>query len=74
MIRGYLFECGGSAPAAEVLKVTRAAGLVDNAVKKARKRAGVRTERRGYGKGGSWVWTLDSGIGANGSDEGEPES
>ncbi|UVT25004.1 AAA family ATPase [Rhodococcus pyridinivorans] len=69
VIRGYLIECGGSAPAADVLKVTRAAGLVDNAVKKARKRAGVRTERRGYGKSGSWVWTIDTGIGANDSGE-----
>ncbi|MGW0026840.1 AAA family ATPase, partial [Rhodococcus sp. NPDC003383] len=67
VIRSYLIECGGSAPAAEVLKATRAAGLVDNAVKKARKRAGVRTERHGYGKGGSWVWTIGAGIGANDS-------
>ncbi|QXU56129.1 AAA family ATPase [Rhodococcus sp. LW-XY12] len=74
VIRGYLIECGGSAPAAEVLKVTRAAGLVDNAVKKARKRAGVRTERRGYGKGGQWVWTIDAAIGANDSDARERES
>lgn len=74
VIRGYLIDCGGSAPAAEVLKATRAAGLVDNAVKKARKRAGVRTERQGYGKGGSWVWTIDSAIGINDSQACELES
>ncbi|WAL44882.1 AAA family ATPase [Rhodococcus pyridinivorans] len=73
VIRSYLIECGGSAPAADVLKVTRSAGLVDNAVKKARKRSGVRTERRGYGKGGAWVWTIDSGIGAIGSHSREIE-
>ncbi|MDH6678267.1 hypothetical protein M2284_002470 [Rhodococcus sp. LBL1] len=67
VIRGYLIECGESAPAAEVLKATRSAGPVDNAVNKARRRAGVRTERRGYGKGGSWVWTIESAIGANDS-------
>jgi archaellum biogenesis ATPase FlaH len=58
VIRDYLVECGGSAPAADVLKVTRAAGLSDNAVKKARKKAGVRTGKDGFNKG--WVWTLAS--------------
>ncbi len=56
VIRDYLMACGGSAPASEVLKVTRAAGLTDNAVKKARKRAGVRTCKDGFSKG--WVWTV----------------
>ena len=41
IIRSYLVEVGGKAPAAEVLKHTRAAGLSDNAVKKARTRNGL---------------------------------
>lgn len=64
VIRDYLTECGGSAPAADVLKVARAAGLNENVVKKSRKKAGIRTERRGFGKGASWVWTIDAPIGA----------
>ncbi len=65
VIRDYLIECGGSAPAAEVLKVTRAAGLSDNAVKKARKRAGVRTCKDGFSRG--WVWTIETIAARGGS-------
>lgn len=62
IIRTYLTECGGTATAAEVLKHTRAAGLLDPTVKKARakKSSGIRTEKRGFGPGASWVWTLDA--------------
>lgn len=56
VIQDYLEEQGGSAPVADVLKVTRAAGLSDNAVKKHRKKAGVKTEKAG-GTGVGWVWT-----------------
>lgn len=70
----YLESCGGSAPAGDVLKVTRAAGLNDNAVKKARKKIGVKTERRGFGKGAKWVWAIDSAIGAIDSHAREQES
>lgn len=64
ILRRYLTECGGSAPAADVLKHTRSAGLTDNAVKKARTRksSGIRTERLGFGKGASWHWSIDSPI------------
>ncbi|MDH6283282.1 AAA family ATPase [Prescottella agglutinans] len=74
VIRGYLVDHGGSAPAADVLKATRAAGLNDTAVKKARKKAGVRTERQGFGKGASWVWTIDSRIDSIDSHSREQES
>ncbi|UIZ91789.1 AAA family ATPase [Corynebacterium sp. CNCTC7651] len=53
----YLIENGGSAPASDVLKATRAAGLNDSAVKKARKRIGVKTEKRGMKSG--WEWSID---------------
>ena len=62
VVQDYLIEHGGSSPAADVLKATRAAGLNDTAVKKARRKAGVRTERQGFGKGASWVWTIDTPI------------
>lgn len=68
VIHDYLIQCGGSAPASEVLKATRAAGLTDNAVKKARKKAGVRTGKDGFNKG--WVWSLElvpPGEGSQGS-------
>lgn len=75
VIRDYLIECGGSAPAADVLKVTRAAGLSDNAVKKARKKAGVRTGKDGFSKG--WVWTIAASLALDGpqcSSEGAEDS
>lgn len=54
----YLINNGGQAPAADVLKACRAAGLNDNAVKKARKKIGVATRKAGMG--GGWVWSLES--------------
>lgn len=74
IVLDYLEACGGSAPAGEVLKVTRAAGLNDNAVKKARKKIGVKTERQGFGKGAKWVWAIDAAIGAIDSHARERES
>ncbi|MBF6536864.1 AAA family ATPase [Nocardia farcinica] len=62
VILAYLEDRGGSAPAADVLKHARAVGLSDNATKKARIKAKVRTERQGFGKGASWVWTIDAPI------------
>ena len=54
----FLESRGGSAPASDVLKATRAAGLNDGTVKNARKRIGVRTEKAG-GTGTGWVWTIE---------------
>jgi len=48
---------GGSAPAGEVLKATRAAGISDKTVKNRRKRFGVDTRKTADG----WVWTIDQG-------------
>ncbi|GLB63805.1 hypothetical protein NCCP2495_16840 [Dietzia sp. NCCP-2495] len=59
IILDYLESNGGSAPAKEVLKATRDAGLDDNAVKKARRKMGVKTEKAG-GTGVGWVWTIDN--------------
>lgn len=61
VVLDYLASQGGSAPAGDVLKAARAAGLSDNAVKKARKRIGVKTEKSGMS--GGWVWTIVTGAG-----------
>ncbi|GEE01124.1 hypothetical protein nbrc107696_15700 [Gordonia spumicola] len=73
IVTTYLTECGGSAPAADVLKHTRSAGLTDNAVKKARSKrgSGIRTEKSGFGKGASWFWSIDSPIGSEDSRDSE---
>lgn len=59
VVTEYLLANGGSAPAGDVLKATRAAGLTDNAVKKSRKKIGVTTQKAG-GTGVGWVWTLET--------------
>ncbi|MEJ4107222.1 AAA family ATPase [Corynebacterium accolens] len=74
IVLDYLEACGGSAPAGEVLKVTRSAGLKDDAVKKARKKIGVKTDRKGFGKGAKWVWAIDAAKGAIDSRSRERES
>lgn len=56
VVTDYLISQGGSAPASEVLKATRAAGLNDNTVKKSRRKLGIETRKAGMGNG--WVWTL----------------
>lgn len=61
----YLESQGGSAPAGDVLKAARAAGLSESTVKKSRRKIGVKTGRRGFGKGAQWVWTIDSAIDAH---------
>ena len=57
VVLDYLESQGGTASAGEVLKATRAAGLSDNTVKKARKKIGVKTVKAGMN--GGWVWTVD---------------
>ena len=54
----YLIAHGGSAPAGDVLKATRAAGLNDNAVKKARRKIGVKTAKGGMTAG--WLWSIEA--------------
>lgn len=60
IVLDYLESHGGSAPAGEVLKATRAAGLSDKTVKNRRKAIGVSTHRDGPNR---WVWTIDRGLG-----------
>lgn len=55
----YLIDNGGSAPARDVLKAARDAGLSESSVKKARSRIGVKTVRQGFGPGARYVWEID---------------
>ena len=73
-ILGYLEDVGGTAPAAEILKAGRAAGFADGTLKKARSKAGVKSQRTGFGKGSSVSWSIDAPIGAIGSHSRERES
>lgn len=63
-IRDYLIDHQGSAPAGEVLKAGHAAGFTDNAMKKARSKAGVCTKRSDFTPGSPWLWSIDSPEGA----------
>lgn len=53
-LRGYLIEHGGDARAADVVKAARADGIAESTLKRARTRAGVTTQRKGYGQGSIW--------------------
>jgi hypothetical protein len=57
IVLDILTSNGGSAPAGDVLKATRAAGIADKTVKNKRKRFGVETKKTVDG----WVWTIDQG-------------
>jgi hypothetical protein len=56
-LTGYLTGQGGEAAAKDVYKAARAEGIKERTLKRARSRAGARSERRGFGQGA--VWTLD---------------
>lgn len=59
VVLDYLESQGGEAPAGDVLKATRDAGLSDQTVKNRRKQIGVQTRRATGGPG--FVWSLDLG-------------
>lgn len=59
----YLFECGGSAEAKEVIKSGLAQGFREADLKKSRFRMNdpkVVTQRLGFGKGARYIWAIDS--------------
>lgn len=62
VVLDYLEAEGGSAPARDVLKAARDAGLSEGTVKNARRRMGITTKRLGFGKGSKVVWTIDNTI------------
>jgi AAA domain len=56
-IRDYLNEHDGEAPAGDVLKAAKDAGIPEGTLKNARRRAGARTQKSDFG--GGWVWSLN---------------
>lgn len=56
-LRNYLVAAGGSAPFRDVLKAARAVDISERTLKRARTRAGVESERKGFQQGA--VWRID---------------
>jgi hypothetical protein len=54
-LTGYLTDQGGEARAADVMKAARADGIAERTLGRARTRAGVTSQRRGFGQGSVWV-------------------
>ncbi|WP_291478211.1 AAA family ATPase [Corynebacterium sp.] len=59
VVLDYLEAHGGNAPANEVLKATRAAGLNDGTVKNKRRKIGITTRKVGK----DWMWSVESSPG-----------
>lgn len=55
-LTGYLIEHGGAAPAADVFKAAKADHIAERTLQRARQRAGVTSERRGFGQGAMWSY------------------
>jgi hypothetical protein len=54
-LTGYLMDHGCEAKAGDVIKAARADGIAERTLKRARTRAGVTSQRRGFGQGAVWV-------------------
>lgn len=48
----------GDRPATEMEHEAKAAGITAGTLKRAKRQAGVRARRRGFGPGGGWVWSI----------------
>jgi hypothetical protein len=60
----YLADCGGVAPARDVITAGRKAGFSEPTMKKARIKAKAASQRQGFGPGSSVEWSIDSPIGS----------
>lgn len=59
----YLFDCGGSAEAKDVIRAGQAQGFREADLKKARfrmKDPKIVSKRLGFGKGAKYIWAMDS--------------
>lgn len=56
-LRAYLLDNGGEAEAADVIKAGEKVGYQKHTLQRARKRAGVRTEKASFDAG--WMWRLE---------------
>lgn len=54
-LTGYLADQGGEASAAEIIKAARADGFSPSTLRRARDRAGVKFQRRGFAGGSVWI-------------------
>lgn len=56
----FLRDClsAGPVPAEEVKKRARDVGVAERTLERAKGALGVRVERRGFGRGGLWYWSL----------------
>ncbi|MEU2625863.1 AAA family ATPase [Kitasatospora sp. NPDC007106] len=55
-LRDYLADNGGEASAGDVIKAAEKDGIAKRTLQRARAKAGVTSEKSGFGKG--WVWVL----------------
>ncbi len=79
-LTGYLTDQGGEAAAKDVFASAHAERIAERTLKRARKRAGVTSQRRGFGQGAVWVLDplgprsgqsgQDSNPGPDGPDDG----
>jgi RecA-family ATPase len=80
-LTGYLTDQGGEAASRDVKKAARAEGIAERTLHRARRRAAVRIDRRGFGQGSVWVLDpssvphpchprQDAKPGADGADDG----
>lgn len=53
----YLAERGGAAAAKDILRSAKTDGIAERTLRRARSRAGVESQRRGFGEGA--VWSID---------------
>lgn len=66
-----LSKNGGEAPAAEVLRSAEKDGLSKDAVKRAKKKVGVSSEKSSFGAG--WVWRYNPGSDTHGNQVPRPD-
>ena len=63
-LTAYLQEDGGAANARDVIRDGKLAGFSEDILKKARKRMRLNTNRHGFGKGSTVVWSIGARIDA----------
>jgi hypothetical protein len=66
-LTNYLQEGGGAANARDVIRDGKLAGFTEDVLKKARKRLKLTSSRTGFGKGSTYVWSMDAHMGAMGA-------
>ena len=58
----YIEHAGGEAKARDVINDGKTAGFTEDAIKRARRRLRIRTERNGFGKGSVVAWSIGAPI------------